>query len=388
MKLASKWECTGCMACVDSCNHGVLDCIVDRDGYFAIKAINPSACTECGCCTCACPVVQDMKPSHETEPRPHAAWSNDDTTRADGASGGIFGALAQATIACGGIVYGAAIEGFDVRHKRVDSMDGIKALQGSKYQHSSLKGIYRLVRKDLQAGRMVLFCGLSCQVAGLHQFLGKAPKSRLYTLDTICGGLSTMLPMMSLKASGRYIGIKSFRDKEKGWRSTGFRYALKMVRTDSTTENLGLDNPVLNTFSSKLLKRSSCLDCKFNGRTRISDATIGDYWGDREFSDQHKKGLSVMILHNDRLLPIITEAQIILTPTPLHTIIEGNHNVDWTHYPLIRHMPMRRMALNAMRRGDFSKAQHYMSPGTFPGLLLRLYLKANAIMRKFSLKDR
>ena len=191
-----------------------------------------------------------------------------------------------------------------------------------------------------------------------------------------------MLPMRALQESGRYAGIKSFRDKENGWRSTGFRYALKMVTTDGTIEDLGLDNPVLNTFSSKLLKRSSCLDCKFNGMTRLSDATIGDFWGDKSLTDQHQKGLSVAIIHSDKLNRLLSEAQITLVPVTWESVIAGNHNINWTHYPLIRRMPMRRMALRAMRHGDFTKAQHYMSPHTFPGMILRIYLKINAIVRK------
>lgn len=381
MRLAKKHECTGCMACVDACVHKVLGAEVDKDGYYRIKVTDGDACVECGMCTRACPVLEAPK-MDICRPVPYAAWSTHRPTRAQGASGGLFGAMARTILADGGVVYGAAVDGFDVRHRRIESEADLHLLQGSKYQHSCTEGIFRQVRSDLAKGRKVLFGGLSCQVAGLLKFLGRTPRENLLTVDTICGGLSTMLPMMSLRDSGRYSGIVSFRDKENGWQSRGFRYALKMRLKDGGVENLGLDNAVLNTFSSKLLKRSSCLDCKFNGRHRLADCTIADFWGDSRFPEQHGGGLSALMVHTAKGEVLVSASDIERREVEWSDVESGNHNLIFTSYPLIRKFPWRKKALKAQREGDFGKAAKYMATNTPQGLVLRVYLKLNDLIRR------
>ncbi len=379
MKLAVPKECTGCMACVDACPHTILRATIDINGYYTIVPDSEKQCTECGRCSQICPILNLVPTTGKSVP--YAAWNKDSNQRKQSASGGIFAALASSIIRKGGSVYGAAIVGFDVKHLRITDERELYRLQGSKYQHSDMTGIYRQVRNDLRQGMYVLFSGLGCQVAGLLHFLGKTQKEKLYTIDTICGGLSTMLPMLHLKESGKYKGILSFRDKENGWQSKGFRYSLKMVRKDESIENLGLDNLVLNTFSSKLLKRSSCLDCKFVGLHRNSDCTIGDFWGDESFKEQHHEGLSVLIAHNDRIISLIEDAHVEANPVSWKEVIADNRNINWTHYPLIRYFFSRKKALRAMQEKDYATANKQMSPWSFPGLLLRIYLKANILYR-------
>lgn len=381
MKLAKPSECTGCMACVDACGHKVLDAQVDKDGYYKIIVNSPDACVECGLCTAACPVLKAPEKERRSSV-PYAAWSSNADARKNGASGGLFGAMAHWVLNEDGVVYGAVIDGFEVKHIRVDSVEDLHLLQGSKYQHSNMKGVYRSIRTDLIRGRKVLFGGLSCQVAGLLKFLGKVSKDGLYTVDTICGGLSTMLPMIDLQNSGKYSGIVSFRDKEEGWRAEGFRYALKMRRRDGTVENLGLNNAVLNTFSSKLLKRSSCLDCHFNGMDRLADCTIADFWGDKKFVSEHSKGISALMVHTRKGEKLASFCEIERREVEMADVERGNHNLTFTSYPLIRKFPWRKFALEAQSKGDFDKAAKFMATNTPEGLILRIYLKLNDLRRR------
>lgn len=372
MKIAKPKECTGCMACVDACAHKVLSPIIDKNGYFRIEA-DKGACIECGLCTKACPIVSPpiglVEKSH-----PFAVWNENDSLRAVSASGGAFSALAEMILRKGGIVYGASIYGFDVKHKRVDRIEDLPSLLGSKYQHSVAVGIYRKVRKDLLTGKTVLFSGMACQVAGLIAFLGKVKRDNLYTVDTICGGLSTMLPMQHLKRCGKdYVAIASFRDKLAGWRSIGYKYDLKMVRSDGSIDDLGLDNLVLNTFSSKLLKRSSCLDCHFTAHSRCSDCTIGDFWGDTKFTNQHPGGVSVLVCHSERMMKVIEESPLHTESISFSDFLPYNHNYYWTHYPLIRYFVSRKLVLWGLRRGKMLKV---------PTLFLHIYNKYVSIFQR------
>lgn len=355
MRIAPPDKCTACMACVDVCNWHVLDATMDEDGYYRIVATHLEACTECGMCTKVCPVLDPIKDIKE-EQHPYAAWNTNQRQRERSASGGAFAALAATILKQQGVVYGAAIEGFNVVHHRVSSLKDLPTLQGTKYQASNLTDIYKEVRKDVRSGKPVLFSGLGCQVAGLMKFIGRTPHDNLFTLDVICGGISTMLPMLRLKATGKYTGIDSFRNKERGWKSEGFRYDLRLVRKDGSTEDLGSDNLVLATFSSKALKRDSCMDCQFTTPHRCSDATIGDFWGDHAFPQEHPNGLSVLVLHNQRLDAIIKQSELQTKAIKASDFIRRNHNYDWGKSLQFLFAPIKRQALKAIRQNQLTKA--------------------------------
>ena len=87
-------------------------------------------------------------------------------------SGGIFYLLSKYFIKnLDGIVYGATIEGSDVYHKRVDTLEQICELQKSKYVKRDLKNVFQECKSDLKNGKYVLFVGLPCQVYSLCNFL-------------------------------------------------------------------------------------------------------------------------------------------------------------------------------------------------------------------------
>lgn len=361
MKLSSPALCTGCMACVDSCHHEALVITIDHNGFYHIDTHDKN-CVNCGLCSKVCPVLNpsSIDKDNITLSEPYAAWCEDDELRSKSASGGAFAAIAKAFLEKGAVVYGASIDGFEVRHKRIETIEELPLLLGSKYQHSRMEGIYMLVKNDLREGRVVLFSGLSCQVAGVLRYVGVKLSEKLFTIDTICGGLSTMLPMMRLQQSGIYQGILSYRNKDNGWKSKGFKYALKLVRNDGTIEDLGMDNIMMQCFCHKETKRSSCYDCLFNGFHRESDVTIGDFWGDTRFTEQHTNGVSVVVLHNDRVKSIIDASSLHLESVLWKDVVEANPSLYWSHYPNYRKSYTRKRVFTKLRAGDEEAAMIIM----------------------------
>lgn len=350
MILADKNSCTACMACVDICPTGILEIGIDKNGYYKIFKNKEKKCIECGRCFKVCPILNDLKNNNNNyKSKFFAAWNEDDDYRINSASGGVFSALAVTVLDSGGVVYGAAIEGFTVVHKRITDKKNLNLILGTKYQQSNLKNIYKLVRKDLINGKIVLFSGMSCQIAGLFSFLSGKYLNNLYTVDTVCGGVSTLLPMCKLKESGQFVEIKSFRDKDNGWRSSGFKYNLKMIDNNGEIINLKDNNIVIKSFSSWLLKRSSCLKCKFKSINRISDCTIGDLWGDKEYVEEHEKGLSLLIIHTKRIYDLILKAKIELRKTDSSLAVKYNPNVFFSTYNLISYLPSRYLILYFLR---------------------------------------
>lgn len=372
-QLASYKECTACMVCIDTCNHNAINYIIDEYGYYRITVDN-NKCIQCKACEKKCPVLNKLAISNN-ESKPYAGWCSDKELRSISASGGIFAAIAKTILSENGVVYGAAIDCFEVRHIRIENFSDLHKIQGTKYQHSIIQGIYRQVRNDLKNNKLVLFTGLSCQINALYAYLRNVDKKHLYTIDTICGGISTIKPMMELRKSGKYIGIHSFRNKDTGWKSNGYKYCLKLYDKNSNIISDDKENLVISTFCSPLFKRDSCLDCKFTGFNRIADCTIGDFWGTEKFKEEHYNGLSSFIIHNERILDIISRADIEYHKISWDEITKRNKNIFWTSYPLLRYFPSRILAKRSIRNFNKSLISKLASYNGWLNIDMRLYLR-------------
>ena len=122
-----------------------------------------------------------------------------------------------------------------------------------------------------------------------------------------------------------------------------------MIKNNGEIESCGDDNLVLKSFSSYLLKRPSCYDCHFKGFNRISDCTIGDFWGDRNFECEHRDGLSLVIIHSHKMLDIIHKSNLKLLPTAIKSAIEKNPNIYFSNYRIIKFLPSRAILLFLLR---------------------------------------
>lgn len=347
---AKSCDCTGCMVCIDTCHQDAINYTIDKNGFYRIW-VNNALCIGCSACRQTCPGINKNIYNESVLAKAFAAWNNDELQRKNSASGGVFAALATYIINQRGVVYGAAIDGFNVRHIRIDQLNDLCLLQNSKYQHSATVGIYRQVKADLKNGKLVLFSGLGCQIAALYAYLRNQQYDNLFTIDTICGGLSSMLPMLTLARSKKYESIISFRDKSNGWKSKGFTYRLKMMGTNGVEKDLGNENLVLKCFSAKITKRSSCLNCRFVGFKRQSDCTIGDFWGDTNFIQQHSRGLSSIIVHSQRMLQLLCKVNISMCEVTIENIAQNNPNIYFGKFKGVRYLFSRHLALFFLRIG-------------------------------------
>lgn len=376
--LASLRACTACMACIDSCTKKALSFYISDEGYYQIK-IDPIKCVECGRCSRVCPVLNYPSNPNRSSKKAFAVWDQNEKIRAKSSSGGAFSAIARFILEKHGVVYGAAIEGFKVKHTRVTSLNQLYRLQGSKYQQSEVSEIYKQVKADLLNGLLVLFSGMSCQIAALISYLGKTDKSNLYTIDTICGGVSTLLPMLQLEKQGKYVRIISFRDKQYGWKPKGFHYSLKMQTPDGVIEDLSYNNAIIKSFCTPVLKRFSCINCKFKGLQRFSDATICDFWGIKNYKDQHYNGVSGLIVNNQRIEDLIKNSSLEKYEVSLKNILDYNPSYYWNYSVYLYDIRRRKKALNYLQSNDINAFMKFIIKK--PGVVLRILLKINEYMR-------
>lgn len=213
-----------------------------------------------------------------------AAHNPDATLRHESSAGGVFTMLAEDVLGRGGVVYGAGFDGdWHIVHRRVDTVDGLKSLRGSKYAFSEYITALKDAKKDLAAGRPVLFSGTPCQIAAIDRLAGNEPQ--LLKVEVVCHGapkqeywiqyLSELCARLGKSRSG--IKSISFRDKSTGWK--GYSFTVKFADGTIFTQPHD-DNAYMRAFLADLTLRDACFSCpfKYPDGSR-ADITLGDFWG-------------------------------------------------------------------------------------------------------------
>lgn len=360
-KLALAETCTACMACIDSCPKGALTCYLDKNGRYRI-ACDTSTCVSCNLCVKVCPVVlSQFGKRKQSISHPYAAWAIDDNMRLRSASGGIFAALAYSTLSEGGVAVGACMEGLDVKMRLIDKVQDIPLLQGSKYQQADSRGIYQLVRDYLRKGIKVLFSGAPCQICALYSFCKNTPTDNLITVDFICSGFPSLLPLRYELRKYSDIETLTFTDKTNGWIKSK---SLSLYSKGGKRINIGWNNNgISSAFTSKLTHRSSCVNCRFCHAERISDMTLGDYWGDKKFLSEHNKGLSIVIVHSSKGEEALRRASIETKATTWESFIKFNPRMVYGKLLSAKFHPLRlHTAWFYQHKSDIQILQMFQNP--------------------------
>lgn len=164
MKIIEKNECTGCMACYQSCSVKAITMQAVSKG-FLYPIIDEEKCINCGLCQKVCPQLKEMD-AIEKETC-YAVWNTNEEERALSTSGGFFSVIARYVLEKSGVVYGAAYnENLEVVHARADKIEDMEKFRGSKYVQSYIGEQFKACKKDLDAGKLVLFSGTPCQIGG------------------------------------------------------------------------------------------------------------------------------------------------------------------------------------------------------------------------------
>ena len=304
--LASKEICTGCSACYSICPVHCIEMIKDESGFTYPNIAENGKCINCGKCEDVCPVLKSDTADNK-QPIAYAAMSADQPMRMESSSGGIFTELSRQIIALGGVVYGAAYdETFAVKHYCATDEEGLQKLRGAKYAESQLVDTFTEIKTRLDNGQKVLFSGTPCQVAGLKAFAGD--NENLYTVDFVCHGIPS--PMAWEKyiqhratedSNGEYPVSINLRSKTTGWSryeySNVFEYKNGEVYSAKSSQSL-----FMKLFVGDYINRESCENCRFKGYSRVSDITLGDFWGiwDIDTSMDDNKGTSVILVQSEK----------------------------------------------------------------------------------------
>lgn len=302
IKIVEKSDCCGCCACVQKCPKQCIKLKADNEG-FLYPNVDINNCINCGLCEKVCPIINAAKLNFNSQAVDTlVAYCKDDNIRAESSSGGIFSIIANYILSHGGIIFGAAFDkDFSVHHIKAENYEELSLLRGSKYVQSRIENTYKQAEVELKNGRLVLFTGTACQIAGLYGYLGKK-YDNLITVDVLCHGVGS--PDVWLRhldeIKDQYhseISEVTFRSKDFGWR----RYAVKInFKNGMCYLQDRLHDDYSKLFLQAVCLRPSCHKCYFKGMDRPSDITIGDGWGVENYHPNldDNKGVSTILVHN------------------------------------------------------------------------------------------
>lgn len=300
--IKDKYNCTGCAACVNICPKQCISLKKDSEGFF-YPFVDSNHCVQCHLCTSVCHCDTEIAVKQNSLGA-YAAYTKDNDILQNSSSGGVFREIAAFVLKSGGVIYGAAFtDAYTVKHIAVESLEDIDLLQGSKYLQSDVGNSYSLVKQNLEIGRMILFTGTPCQVAGLRRYL-KKDYDNLITLDIVCHGVPSAeiwkkyVQYMESLASDKVKHI-NFRDKTYGWQN--FSVCLDFESGCQIKERFS-ENLFMKGFLADIYLRPSCYRCKYKTITRISDFTLADFWGIQHVCPEmeNKSGTSLCWLNTEK----------------------------------------------------------------------------------------
>lgn len=331
IELADHKTCTGCLACANICEFNVIKIINDSEGFYHPK-INHDKCVRCGKCMKACPLLQDEERADDSlTMNTFFGKHRKIKERESSQSGGAFWAIAEHIYSDKGVVYGCALDNsFRARHIRTTNNIEGRRLRGSKYVQSYIGRAFRMVEKDLNNGKKVLFSGTPCQVAGLYSYLKvkRIDCSDLITCDLVCHGVPSpkiwldYLKFIQRKNKKKII-LANFRDKEFGWNS----HIESVVFQDNKKISQDYYSKL---FYNNCILRPSCHNCKYSNKNRVGDITIADCWGIEKYNKRYFdiKGVSLLLVNTTKGEKILKAIEPDFEYRPIENRYIMQHNLQ------------------------------------------------------------
>lgn len=322
--------CCGCGSCEQVCPKQAIS--MRKNSYgFDYPVIDTDKCIDCGLCVKKCQCIADNNIiDTKEEPQVYMSYINDGKALKKSSSGGIAYELGKYILEQNGVVFGAVYnDNMEIVHDKIDSMENLYRIQGSKYAQSKIGTTYIEAQRCLKEGRKVLYTGTPCQIGGLYHFLGK-DYDNLYTVDLICYGVASpeifkeYVKWKETTTKGKIKDI-NFRNKIDRWgiSITDIQYhdrkrLLKYSEADEWYQ----------TFIAHVSTRESCHHCQYTNLQRMSDVTVGDYWGIEKFRPDldTSVGLSKVLINTDKGVEIFNniKADIWSEQMPVDTAIRDN----------------------------------------------------------------
>lgn len=309
LEAGDKKDCNGCGICTIGCPTNAIKMVEDNEGFY-YPDIDESKCIKCNKCKNICSNYNNSDGSGKA----YMSINNNKEELKNSSSGGMYYILAKYVIQKNGVVFGVEYgQDLKVQHNYYEKLEDCKKFQGSKYLRSDIGNSYEKIKEFLKQDRWVLFTGTPCQCNALKVFL-KEDYEKLILCEIICHAnpsqkvFDKYIKEIEEKYNNKVVDVK-FRTKENGWKSST---PILYFSDGSKIE----DKIFYLSFVGELFDRPSCHSCQFSSTNRISDFTIGDFWGvEKVIPDiiDDDTGISLITVNTEKGMKIFDEVKLNMT---------------------------------------------------------------------------
>lgn len=318
-------KCTGCGLCAYVCKHNAISLQYDKYG-FKYPRIDTNICIKCGLCRRNCPSLLCGIEANDYSQRAYACYNKNIEEHKKSSSGGLGYLIAQSFIDRKGVVYGCAFTPpLRIKHIRCTSSEEIQSLRGSKYVQSDISNLYDDIEKDLKNKKDVLFIGTPCQVAGIKRAFSKKYQN-LFTVDLICHGTPSFRFLQeTLPNIKETVANIKFREGKK------FQFTM-YSKSDKIIFKRNLSNDLyMKGFFNGTTFRLNCYSCLYAQQQRISDITIGDFWGLKSSLMQNvTHGVSLVLVNTCKGVGMLDScsSKLQMEERPIKEAFDGNEQLN------------------------------------------------------------
>lgn len=255
------------------------------------------------------------------------------------------------------------VYGIVIVHICAENEAALDRLRGAKYAQSDLTDVFPDVKRRLEVGQQVLFSGTPCQVLGLKAYLRK-DYVNLLLVDLVCHSVPSPLAWkkyLEYISGEKTLAHVNLRCKDTGW--SRYRYSNRFDFSDGTCQmDRSGESLYMKLFGSGLITRPACANCQFKGYRRVSDLTIGDFWGIWDIAPEmdDNKGTSVVLVQSQRgaeLLQSIAN-RMVLKPVTLEEASRQNGAM----LKAAQSNPRRTEAFALIRAGQIGECESWFIP--------------------------
>lgn len=324
--LASLDKCYGCAACSNVCPK---KCIEMRNNEYGEcrPIVDLRSCVNCGQCTKVCAALKE--PSLFEPLDVYAMTMSDENRKTGCASGGAARLFYEEALANGSVVFGCDFdEKYILRMRSASEIKEIEGFRNSKYTFCRMDQCYNEIKNLLKKHIPVLFIGSSCQVYALKCFLGDN-QNGLLTVDLVCHGVPPERYFYEYVQHqnillGKKIEKIQFREGEK---SKDYRMRFYSEET-CIYDVYAREDPFFAGYVNYAIFEEKCYNCPFAKAERVSDISIGDWWGPSQLSASKLSLILVNSKHGQEFIsPLLSHSDALFEIHILQEAIKYNEQL-------------------------------------------------------------